>query len=66
MEDESSSDPTPGSGSLNKERGVWVFCGGRPIPASATDKILQKIRDERDRDNLGRPTRARGYNKDNG
>jgi AbrB family looped-hinge helix DNA binding protein len=35
---------------LSKERGVWVFRTGHPLPASATDETLTKIRNERDRD----------------
>jgi len=45
--------PLRGSSPLQKEHGVWVFYGGRPIPASATDTVLEEIREERDRSNLG-------------
>jgi hypothetical protein len=38
---------------LTKEKGVWVFRGGGPIPASVTDDILQQIRTERDLQNAG-------------
>ena len=38
---------------LAKEQGVWVFRTGHPLPASATDDALQRIRRNRDRDNLG-------------
>jgi len=39
--------------SLIKEQGVWVFHSGEPLPASATDEMLQQIREERDLANLG-------------
>lgn len=35
---------------LSKERGVWVFRTGQPLPASATDETLMRIRNDRDRD----------------
>jgi len=44
---------TPQTGSLTKEHGVWVFYTGPPLPASITDEVLEKIREERDRANLG-------------
>jgi AbrB family looped-hinge helix DNA binding protein len=40
--------PVRGTGPLAKEHGVWVFHSGEPLPASATDEILQKIRAKRD------------------
>lgn len=45
--------PARGTGPLMKECGVWVFRTGKPLPASATDALLQQIREERDLDNLG-------------
>src|ERR1700687_226345 len=45
--------PVRGTGPLTKEHGVWVFPTGNPLPASATDKVLQRIREERDLANLG-------------
>lgn len=45
--------PVRGTGPLSKEHGVWVFRVGQPLPASATDEILHKIREERDLTNLG-------------
>lgn len=45
--------PVRGTGPLTKEHGVWVFHTGKPLPASATDEVLQRIREERDRANLG-------------
>jgi AbrB family looped-hinge helix DNA binding protein len=46
--------PVRGTGPLTKELGVWVFRTGRPLPASATDDMLQQIRKERDLVNLGK------------
>ncbi|HEX3747093.1 MAG TPA: AbrB/MazE/SpoVT family DNA-binding domain-containing protein [Bryobacteraceae bacterium] len=46
--------PVRGAGPLTKEEGVWVFHAGQPLPASATDEMLQQIREERDLANLGR------------
>jgi AbrB family looped-hinge helix DNA binding protein len=45
--------PIRGTGPLTKEHGVWVFHSGQPLPASATDEMLQLIREERDVANLG-------------
>jgi len=45
--------PVRGGGPLTKEHGVWVFHSGKPLPASATDEMLQQIRKERDLANLG-------------
>ena len=46
--------PIRGTGPLTKEHGVWVFRTGQPLPASATDEMLQQIREERDLANLGK------------
>ena len=46
--------PVRGTGPLIKEHGVWVFYTGHPIPAHATDDLLQQIRDERDLVNLSK------------
>lgn len=45
--------PVRGTGPLSKEHGVWVFHSGQALPASATDEMLRKIREERDLVNLG-------------
>jgi AbrB family looped-hinge helix DNA binding protein len=45
--------PVRGTGPLTKEHGVWVFHSGEPLPASATDDVLQQIRRDRDATNLG-------------
>ena len=46
--------PVRGTGPLAKEHGIWVFRTGQPLPASATDEMLQQIRGERDMANLGK------------
>jgi AbrB family looped-hinge helix DNA binding protein len=46
--------PVRGTGPLTKEHGVWVFRSGQPLPASATDEMLQQLREERDSAHLGR------------
>jgi len=46
--------PLRGTGPLTKEHGVWVFHTGQPLAASATDEMLQQIREERDLVNLGK------------
>jgi AbrB family looped-hinge helix DNA binding protein len=46
--------PVRETGPLTKEHGVWVFHSGQPLPASATDEMLQLIREERDLVNLGK------------
>jgi AbrB family looped-hinge helix DNA binding protein len=40
--------PVRGTGPLTKEHGVWVFRSGQPLAASATDEMLELIREERD------------------
>ena len=45
--------PVRSGSSLRKEHGVWVSRGGRKISAEATNQVLQDVRNERDRDNLG-------------
>ena len=37
-----------------KEHGVWVFYGGKPLSASVTDRLLLRIREERDLANIGK------------
>jgi AbrB family looped-hinge helix DNA binding protein len=46
--------PVRGTGPLTQEHGVWVFRSGQPLPASATDEMLHRIREERDVSNLGK------------
>ena len=46
--------PGRGTGPLTKEHGVWVFHAGQPLSASATDAMLQEIREERDLVDFGK------------
>ena len=46
--------PVRGTGPLTKEHGVWVFHSGQALPASATEEILNLLREERDLANLGK------------
>jgi AbrB family looped-hinge helix DNA binding protein len=39
--------PVRESGPLFKEHGVWVLRTGQPLPATATDEVVQQIRRER-------------------
>ena len=43
--------PVRGSAPLQKERGIWVYRTGRPLPAATTDQTLRQIREERDQKN---------------
>jgi hypothetical protein len=45
---------------LEKEHGVWVFHSGKPLPASSTDELLRRIREERDLANLGEDAGSAG------
>ena len=45
--------PVRGSGPLTQEKGIWVFRSGEPLTSKSTDEMLERIRRERDRDNLG-------------
>jgi AbrB family looped-hinge helix DNA binding protein len=46
--------PIRGAMPLRKERGIWVYRTGQPVSASVTDDTLRKVREERDRQNLGK------------
>lgn len=43
--------PVRSASPLRKERGVWVFRQGKRLPAAVTDKVLEDLRDRRDREN---------------
>jgi AbrB family looped-hinge helix DNA binding protein len=45
--------PARGTGPLRNEHGIWVLHTGETLPASATDDLLRRIREERDLANLG-------------
>ncbi len=46
--------PARGTMPLQKERGVWVYRTGHPLPGSVTDETLRREREERDRGNMGK------------
>lgn len=45
--------PTRAAVPLTKEKGVWVFRTGHPLPASVANEVLDRVRSERDQQNLG-------------
>lgn len=45
--------PRRGAAPLQKERGVWVFLTGEPLPAGETAETLLNIRAQRLRKNAG-------------
>lgn len=38
---------------LRKERGIWVYRTGRPLPTSVYENALRQAREDRDRQILG-------------
>jgi len=46
--------PARGNGRIFKKQGVWVFDSGEPLDAEVVNKTLRKVREERDRRNLGK------------
>jgi AbrB family looped-hinge helix DNA binding protein len=46
--------PERGKGRIYKKQGMWVFDSGEPLTAEVVDKTLRRVRDERDRRNLGK------------
>jgi AbrB family looped-hinge helix DNA binding protein len=44
--------PIRGGAPLAKEKGVWVFRTGQHLEASVTDRLLEQIREQRDKQNL--------------
>jgi AbrB family looped-hinge helix DNA binding protein len=50
--------PVRGTAQLKKEHGIWVLRTGEPLRVSP-EKVLQELRAERDRSNLGTLTRKR-------
>ena len=45
--------PVRSSSPLRKKRGIWVFHGDRKISAAETDRALESVRQERDRELRG-------------
>jgi len=46
--------PVRGTMPLQKERGIWVYRTGNPLPESVLDSTLREVREERDQRVLGR------------
>jgi len=46
--------PIRGTAQLRKKRGVLVFRTGEPLSAEVADSVLEQIRKERDKSNMGR------------
>ena len=46
-----------GSAPLRKERGVWVFHGGKPLSLDEANQLVREAREPRDRRNSGERAR---------
>ena len=46
--------PARGRGRIFKENGMWVFDSGELLTVEAVNKTIRRVREERDRRNLGR------------
>jgi AbrB family looped-hinge helix DNA binding protein len=46
--------PARGKGRMYKKQGVWVFDSGVPMEADVVEKTIRRVREERDRHNLGK------------
>ena len=46
--------PASGKGRMYKEKGMWVFDSGEPLTVEVVNKTLRRVREERDRRNLGK------------
>jgi AbrB family looped-hinge helix DNA binding protein len=46
--------PARGGGRMYKKQGVWVFDSGAPLSTEVVNKTIRKLRDERDRRNIGK------------
>jgi len=45
--------PMRGEARMFKKRGMWVLHTGKPLSAGEVDSVIQTIREERDRQNMG-------------
>jgi AbrB family looped-hinge helix DNA binding protein len=45
--------PVHGGTPLQKERGVWVFRGGKPLLLDEANQLVREAREQRDRQNTG-------------
>jgi len=46
--------PVHGHGRVYKKQGVWVFDSGEPLESDVVNKTIRRVREERDRRNLGK------------
>jgi AbrB family looped-hinge helix DNA binding protein len=46
--------PVRGHGRVYKKQGVWVFDSGEPLESEVVNKTIRRVREERDRRNLGK------------
>jgi AbrB family looped-hinge helix DNA binding protein len=46
--------PARGAMPLKKERGIWVYRTGNPLPESAVKNAIREVREQRDGKLLGR------------
>ncbi|HWY54617.1 MAG TPA: AbrB/MazE/SpoVT family DNA-binding domain-containing protein [Terriglobales bacterium] len=46
--------PVRGHGRVYKKQGVWVFDSGEPLESDVVNKTIRRVREERDRRNLGK------------
>ena len=46
--------PLRGNGRIYQKQGVWVFDSGEPLDTDLVTRTLRKVREERDRRNLGK------------
>jgi len=46
--------PARGAAQLRKKRGVWVYRSDEPLTASTVQETLERVRRERDEENLGK------------
>jgi AbrB family looped-hinge helix DNA binding protein len=46
--------PARGNGRMYKKQGVWVFDSGVPMSTATVNKTIRRVREERDRRNLGK------------
>jgi AbrB family looped-hinge helix DNA binding protein len=49
--------PVHTSTPLQKERGVWVFRGDKPLSLDETNQMVRETREQRDSQNRGEPGR---------
>jgi len=49
--------PVHGGTPLKKERGVWVFHGGKPLSLDEANQLVRSAREQRDRQNAGKHSR---------